>query len=213
MPFRKEEFGEGGYYHVFNRGVNRQRIFVNSENYRYFLRLLKSHTNKNHIELVCYCLMPNHYHLLLYQKSDKSISIFMHGMMSAYSQAFNKQRGRTGTLFEGRFKYVRVEKQEYLLNLITYLHLNPVKAQLVVNPEDWEYSDYYLWTTYLPESCNGKIHSGTFGKMKSWHVDRIKYFRQELGLPEPSEYKEYITEHQITFEQDIEFQKYLLDRE
>jgi len=69
----------------------------------------------------------------------------MQGLFNSYVQALNLQRERTGTLFEGRFKYKRVEKWEYLMMLCRYIHLNPVKAKLVAKPEDWEYSNYLEW--------------------------------------------------------------------
>jgi putative transposase len=75
----------GSFYHVFNRGANRQIIFYEPENYDYFLRLFKSHSIKHQTGIICYCLMPNHFHFLLYQESEKTISKLMQGLLSAYT--------------------------------------------------------------------------------------------------------------------------------
>src|SRR6266849_6500761 len=112
MPHRNNVFQQGSCYHIYNRGANREPIFRNDENYRYFLRLLISHIRDVEIGLICYCLMPNHYHLLLHQGGNVTISKALQGMLSAYSQAFNIENHRTGTLFEGRFKHVPVTRPE-----------------------------------------------------------------------------------------------------
>jgi len=95
--------------------------------------------------VIAYCLMPNHYHFLLRQESDEPLSKFMQMLFNAYVQALNIQQGRTGTLFEGRFKHKCVEQWEYLMALCRYIHRNPVKAGLVAKPEDWAYSNYREW--------------------------------------------------------------------
>ncbi|MFH1009243.1 MAG: transposase [Candidatus Latescibacterota bacterium] len=87
----------------------------------------------------------HHYHLLLRQDGEISLSKFSNVVFNAYVQALNKQFGRRGTLFEGRFRHVLVDKDEYALQLCRYIHLNPVKAGLVSRPEDWIYSDYREW--------------------------------------------------------------------
>jgi len=89
--------------------------------------------------------MPNHYHFLLRQVTDRPLSKFMQVLFNGYVQALNLQQGRTGTLFEGRFKHKCVDQWEYLMVLCRYMHLNPVKAGLVACPEDWGYSNYQEW--------------------------------------------------------------------
>jgi putative transposase len=131
MPFRQNIFEQGQYYHIFNRGVNRQKIFFTKENYLYFLKLLNKHRISSHATVIAYCLMPNHYHLLLRQDSDINLSRFMKAVLSAYVQALNKYLERKGPLFEGRFKHVHVDNDEYVLHLCRYIHLNPVIAGYV----------------------------------------------------------------------------------
>jgi putative transposase len=89
--------------------------------------------------------MPNHYHMLIRQESDIPISRFINSVFIAYSLALNIRQERTGTLFEGRYKAIQIEKDSYLFQLCRYIHLNPVAAGLVERAEDWPYSNYREW--------------------------------------------------------------------
>jgi REP element-mobilizing transposase RayT len=150
MPRRENKFTTGHYYHIYNRGANRERIFFNTGNYRYFLKLLKKHGRKYQIAIIAYCLMPNHYHFLLRQDGETLISHFIGVLFNAYTQALNRQTGRSGALFEGRFKDIHVDNDAYLLHLCRYIHGNPVKAGLVLAPEEWIYSNYLEWIGERP---------------------------------------------------------------
>lgn len=145
MPYRGDTFTQGQYYHIYNRGAGKAKIFFNDENYRYLLRLVKEHYQKHGVAIIAYCLMPNHYHFLLRQESEEPLSKFMQVLFNSYVQALNIQQERTGTLFEGRFKHKSVERWEYLIGLCRYIHLNPVKAGVAAKPEDWAYSNYREW--------------------------------------------------------------------
>jgi hypothetical protein len=89
--------------------------------------------------------MPSHYHFLLRPETDDALSRFVQRLFNSYSQAFNKQQSRSGTLFEGRAKSILVDDENYVLYLCRYIHLNPVKARLVAHPGDWPYSNYLEW--------------------------------------------------------------------
>ena len=136
----------GHYYHIYNRGCNREDIFANTGNYAFLLRRAKSYLTDYALSVIAYCLMPNHYHFLLRPDEDGTLSRFIQRLFNSYTQAFNRQQGRSGTLFEGRAKSVLVDTEEYALHLCRYIHLNPVKAGLVVHPEEWIYSNYLEWT-------------------------------------------------------------------
>lgn len=145
MPYRYDTFAKGQYYHIYNRGAGKAKIFFNDGNYQYLLRLVKEYDQKHGATIIAYCLMPNHYHFLLRQETDEPLSKFIGVLFNAYVQALNLQQGRTGTLFEGRFKHKLVDKWEYLIVLCRYIHLNPVRAKLVARPEDWLCSNYREW--------------------------------------------------------------------
>ena len=135
----------GHYYHVYNRGCNREDIFANDGNYMFLLRRAKSILADYPLTVIAYCLMPNHYHFLLRPEKGGALSPFIQRLFNSYTQAFNRQQRRSGTLFEGRAKSVLVDTDEYILHLCRYIHLNPVKAELVVRPEEWPYSNYLEW--------------------------------------------------------------------
>ncbi len=141
MPRRQVIFQADNYYHIYNRGNNRQLIFFERDNYLYFLRQLKKHLIPNSVDIIAYCLMPNHYHLLVYLKTE-GFSKLMQAFSLSYTKAINKRHERLGSLFQGRFQAIHVDREEYLLHLTRYIHLNPVKANLVEKAEDWEFSSY-----------------------------------------------------------------------
>jgi len=139
---RKTLLTAGNYYHVYNRGVNFENIFFIPENWRYFLRRLRRYFNPSKVELIAYCFMPNHYHLLVYLKTDDFGAKIMQPFTVSYTKAINKQQNRVGPLFQGPFQAKRVDKDAYLLHLTSYIHLNPVASSLVTNPVEWEFSSY-----------------------------------------------------------------------
>ena len=135
----------GCYYHAYNRGCNRERIFVNDGNYIFLIKRAKSFLANYTLSVIAYCLMPNHYHFLCRPEEDDSLSRYIQRLFNSYTQAFNKGQGRSGTLFEGRFKSILVDTDEYVIQLCRYIHLNPVRAGLVRDPSQWPYSNYLEW--------------------------------------------------------------------
>lgn len=147
MPQRSIPLVAGEYYHVYNRGNNRQHIFFERENYLFFLRRVRKYligetqTSEVWTTIIGYCLMPNHFHLLVCPHDDE-LSRRMQRFSISYTKAINKGYGRVGALFQGQFQAVLVDRNEYLLHLSRYFHLNPVEAGLAKQPEDWEFSSY-----------------------------------------------------------------------
>ncbi|MBD2461429.1 transposase [Oscillatoria sp. FACHB-1407] len=131
----------GQFYHIYNRGNNRQSIFFERENYLHFLRLIRQNLINNNVDVAAYCLMPNHYHLLVYLQTD-ALSEAMKSLSLSYTKAINKRFNRVGALFQGRFQKILITNTEHLITLTRYIHLNPVKADLVKQPEEWEFSSY-----------------------------------------------------------------------
>ena len=125
------------YYHLYNRGVNRENIFFENDNYLFFLERLKYYKDKYGITILCYCLMPNHFHLFVEVSSDRnSIGYMIGDLTNSYTKAINKKYGRTGVLFGGRTKKRIIEKENYFIWLFKYILLNPVEAKLVTVPEE-----------------------------------------------------------------------------
>ncbi len=139
-------------YHVYNRGNNREQIFSNRENYIFFLKKLRLHLLPV-CDLLSYCLMPNHFHFMIYTKDsymikDKHpINQSISTILSSYTQAYNKQQNRTGSLFQQKSKAINVSEKnnkhsDYSKTCFHYIHQNPMKAMLIVNMEDWEFSSF-----------------------------------------------------------------------
>jgi REP element-mobilizing transposase RayT len=145
MVRRKVRFLEGHYYHVYNRGANKEKIFRDGENYRFLLSWVKRYSIQFEISVIAYCLLPNHYHFLLRQDGLESISIFIQRIFNRYTKAFNKIHQRTGTLFEGPYKAIGIDNNEYLIHLCRYIHRNPLEAGLITDLLDWPYSNYLEW--------------------------------------------------------------------
>lgn len=162
-----KNFAQKEVYHVYNRGTNKENIFRDKQDYRAFLYRLglaigikKEILNKNEIikspksrvrmsDLVentfnihAFCLMPNHFHLLIEQRTDISISLLIQKICTSFSMYINKKYKRVGHLFQGNFKSVRIETNSQFLWTVSYIHMNPVKSKLVVKPEDYEWSSY-----------------------------------------------------------------------
>lgn len=146
------------YYHIFNRGNDGENLFREPENYRYFLKLYL-----NHIEPIAatfaYCLLPNHFHLLIHTRKEEEIeraqqlkviknsklltpSQSFANLFSACSMAINKRYARTGSLFEHPFHRIRINNEQYLTRLVVYIHRNPTKHRFTPDFRNWTYSSY-----------------------------------------------------------------------
>jgi putative transposase len=143
-------------YHVFNRGAHKQIIHPTDFHYTYCLELLDKYRSPYCVSILAYCLMPNHFHLMLQQREGGSISRFIQTTFNAYVQAYNRMENHCGTIFEGSAKKILVESDEYAVQLVAYIHENPVVAGLVVNPEEWKFSDCREWIGDVPFRFAGK---------------------------------------------------------
>jgi REP element-mobilizing transposase RayT len=131
----------GALYHVIARGNQRRRIFLGPDDYEDYLSRMWSYHKKFGFILYAYCLMPNHVHLLV-EMGDVLLSKIMQAIQFSYTQSFNRRHRKVGHLFQGRYKAILCQKDEYLLELIRYIHLNPVRAKLVNNPKSYRWSSH-----------------------------------------------------------------------
>jgi len=164
MPRRLISFDPGAYYHIYNRGVNRKKIFFEDRNYVFFLFNIERYIFSL-ADLAAYCLMPNHYHLLIYIRETSEVtsevrltsevtsevSRAMMRLSVSYTKTINLRYDRVGPLFQGAFQAKYVETGPYLSHLIGYIHLNPVTSELVDNPEDWLYSSFRDYMDFDPQ--------------------------------------------------------------
>jgi len=132
---------EGAFYHVTARGNERKKIFRTRGDYEKFLANLKDAAARFSVNVHSYVLMGNHYHLIV-ETPNANLSAFMHAIQSGYTTYFNRKRGRSGHLFQDRFKSILVDKDAYLLKLSRYIHTNPVRARIADTPEAYPFSSY-----------------------------------------------------------------------
>ena len=132
---------EGALYHITSRGNARENIFLADEDRPQFLDVLSSVVSRHDWICHAYCLMPNHYHLLI-ETPSPNLSRGMQLLNGIYTQKFNRQHKRCGHVFQGRFKAILVEKESHLLELARYVVLNPVRANMVRTARDWPWSNY-----------------------------------------------------------------------
>jgi len=169
------EYG-GAFYHVTSRGNERRKIFYGNSDYEKFKVYLREAQEKYGYLLHSYVLMTNHYHLLI-ETPEANMSQVMHFINGSYTTYINRKRGRSGHLFQGRYKAILIERDRYLLELSRYIHLNPVRVGLVKRPEEYPYSSYgaligrweenfvygdLIWRMISGERSNGKKRYRTF---------------------------------------------------
>lgn len=169
---------QGALYHVTSRGNRRQDIFLSDQDRELFLSILWSSFDVYDVYCYAYCLMDNHYHLLI-QTANGNLSEVMRDINSIYSRKFNKNHGQVGHVLQGRYKSFLVDRDAYLFKLIQYTVLNPVRAGIVAHPADWEWSSYLA--TRLGDVSNARMKVS----------DVLKYFDPDIRSA-GSQYEQFI---------------------
>lgn len=152
-------------YHIYNHANGFENLFLSDENYRFFLRRWQKYIEPI-AATYCYCLMPNHFHVLVQIKQEKALLVFFDdklkkseatgfenlslliskqfaNLFTSYAKAFNKQQSRRGSLFNRPFKYKMIDNENYLMNVVKYIHLNPVHHGFVEDVESWQWTSYH----------------------------------------------------------------------
>lgn len=174
----------GAVYHIIARGNERKNIFLCKRDYDSFLTYLRLVCERFDIKVFAYCLMSNHYHLLI-QTKHANLSLAMRDLNGYYSLKFNKRHGRVGHVFQGRYKSILVQKEVYLLGLSRYIHLNPVKAGICAKAEDYPYSSMplYLGKNMFKHMMDLDFVLSRFGKVRLTQVQRyLKYLSEPDAL-------------------------------
>ena len=195
-----KEFASETISHVYNRGNNREKIFYDDQDYKAFLfrvglalgfhqeelnkekllflpysRIRISNINKKFFKLHAFCLMPNHFHLLIEQKSTVSISTLILKICTSYAKYFNKKYGRVGHVFQDQFKSVHVDSNSQLMWVSSYIHMNPVKAGLVKKPDQYKWSSYIDFISHrnLP-IVHKNLLTEMFGNKDSFEKETLR---------------------------------------
>ena len=179
---------DGGYYHVIGRGLERRRIFSGDDDKEDFLERLGIGLAQAKCQCLAFAVMSNHYHLLI-RVSDKPLSLLMSKLLSGYATQYNRRKNRSGYVFQNRYKSILCDADSYLLELIRYIHLNPLKAKMV---ESVDALDRYRWTGHASladkhsqhwYSRNEVLH--LFSRNQKTALKRYRSFIEE-GVVTPS---------------------------
>lgn len=200
---RKHILTTGNFYHIFNRGVNKNDIFFLEKDYKRFITTAIHYKNFTHkftasgvsgvsdpvssklekpkIQILAYCLMPNHFHLLIKQLDDGGITWFMQHLINSYVHYVNIKHNRVGPLFQGRFRNVLVDSDDQLLHVSRYIHLNPLVSNLTSKLKTYAWSSYpsylsgYNDNLSEPEFILGNFKSR--GDYEEFVLDQVDYAR------------------------------------
>jgi len=202
----RNKFYQDNIYHLFNKSIANYRIFNNEMNINRFINIIEYYNNANNklsfsifikrykkyifdgllldkidniTKILGYCIMPDHYHLLIKIQSSENISSLISNIENSYSRFLNIKAKRKGPLWQSRFKSVIIRSNEQLLHVLRYIHLNPTTANLVVKPEDWPYSSYqhYINNPLLFKK-NSEISINSVEYLKKFTEDNIDYQKQ-----------------------------------
>lgn len=174
-PLRLEY--EGAFYHITSRGNARKKIFKINESKEIFLDILSLVVNRFNWICHAYCIMDNHYHLLI-ETPDANLSTGMRYLNGVYTQKYNRTFNTVGHIFQGRFKAIIVEKESYFLELCRYVVLNPVRAKIIEKPSEWKWSSYKFTAGFKkpPDFLTINNVLQEFGKIKRRASKQYKEF-------------------------------------
>ena len=144
MPRVARDISETNIYHIMNRALNKQTLYDDEQDFLYFLKVLKDVKTKTHFDLYAYCVMTNHYHLLI-KEHDVKISVIMNKINSRYANYYNLKNERTGYVFNDRFHSESVDSMPYLFRCARYIHQNPVKAGLCDKTYNYKFSSIHAY--------------------------------------------------------------------
>lgn len=212
MPTRKTPLVTGEIYHIYNRGINKQNIFLHKRDYSYMLQILEYYSylssllsyskfkkiarykrestlqlikkdNIKIVDILAFCVMPNHFHLIVRQVVDGGICRFFGNIQNSYASYFNIKNKREGSLFQGRFKSVRVLDDEQLTHVVRYIHLNPLTSCIVASIDliNYPWSSLPQYINGIPGLCETKTVMQNFSSPKEYleHIlDQADYQRQ-----------------------------------
>lgn len=179
MPRTSRKKSNTGYYHIISRGNEKKSVFDTEEDKKQYLHVLKKKVDGLAFNLYAYCIMNNHVHILL-EERDETLEQIFRSVNTSYAMYYNKANDRVGHVFQDRFISERVEAETYLLNVVRYIHNNPVKAGIVKAPEFYKWSSYKGYCEYSRKSliCRENI-LGIFSSDMDKAVEIFKQFHQE----------------------------------
>lgn len=206
MPRVKRGLSDGLIYHVLNRGNGKEKIFHKEEDFWAFIELIKEAKKRYQLDIFAYCLMPNHFHLVVRPWQANYLSKWMQWLMTSHVRRYHRHYKTTGHIWQGRFKSFIIQKDEHLLTVLRYVERNPVRARLVFSARDWHWSSHreriskelekvidnipislpYEWNKYVDEPLTEieleKLRQSVIRQSPFGSVEWQKKISKKLGL-------------------------------
>lgn len=211
MPRIARESLESGFFHVMVQGINKEKIFNKTEDKKKYIQLIKIFLEKQEIELIAYCVMNNHVHMIIYSEKINELTKFMERLNTTYAVYYNKKENRVGYVFRNRFESKSLYNQDYLTKCIKYVHMNPVKAGIVKKEKDYLYSsynDYINKNGIVTKELLEKIFNSSYNYLKEFleieYTEELfeDFEKEEISIDEIKERIEnFIEKEEITIQE------------
>ena len=194
MPRVARKYLNTNFFHVIMQGINKEYIFDEERYKKKYKNLLFAYLRKYDINLLSYCIMSNHVHLIIYVEDNAKMSRYIHDINTTFSKYYNEQKNRVGIVFRSRYKSQPIYDYKYLHNCIAYVHNNPVKANIVKYPREYKYSSYNSFINGIVDKKSIEIIYGT-------GIDYIQKFKLIHEKPEIEEFDDYVED--IDYDQKV----------
>jgi len=187
MPRKPRVLVDGGYYHILTRGNDRKKIFRYKQDYHYFLKIIKKYLAEFQISILHYCLMPNHIHLLIQAQKAQDLPKFMQVTLQVYANYFRNKYNSVGFMFQNRYKSYLIEKQNYLLECARYIERNPLRAKLVTDLSEYNWSSLSFYIKGLEDGII-KIKNPLYLEFANTDQERRRIYYNYISEERPYEH-------------------------
>jgi len=176
MPRIRRILLEGGYYHIVTRGNDRRKLFRYRQDYIYFLKIIKKYLAKFQVDIIHYCFMPNHLHLLMRARKAEDLPKFMQGILQVYASYFRKKYNAVGFVFQNRYKSHFIDNESYLLECARYIERNPIRAEIVNNISEYPWSSFLFYANGRLDGIIKFVNPLYVGLAKTAQERRKRYY-------------------------------------
>lgn len=220
MPNKRRQESSTGFYHVIVKGINKERIYDQYRERSYFKRIISKHFKKYQVEIYAFCIMSNHAHVMI-RAEIQELSMFMARILAEYASYYNYKHHRNGHVFQNRFTSECIESEAYFWNCIRYIHMNPVKANMVNSPLHYKYCsmrEYYTETPILVHERAVSIYKNHFADKAAFEAFHQKR-QYEVFADIPDEVKEQQLEiailifEKMSEQYNLELKQEILERQ
>ncbi|MFA5099860.1 MAG: transposase [Candidatus Omnitrophota bacterium] len=158
MPRAARVLVDNGYYHAITRGNDKRKLFRRKKDYKVMIAIMQKYLKKHMVDIIHYCLMPNHIHLLIASIKGEALPKFMQGVLQVYAHYYKKTYNSVGFVYQNRYKSMLIQNERYLIDCASYIENNPVRAKIVKKPEDYEWSSYRAYAFGKKDPLIGKLN-------------------------------------------------------